>query len=341
MMKKTTFNLVLRALIGVAASLVIVGAMGLINESNSNKTIIEQAAGLKADATVMTVSGEAVSAEEYLYMVAYQAQSLSYYGITDLNTDLGDGMRAADYVASQAESQVVASAVLRGWAKELGVELTEEDLAALQAQKSNYGDAASFAQTLRMVGTTEELFDNLMTQEMLYMHLYNRYCLSDGDQRPDEAALRALAEEHKLASAYVLSAAATESEAMADYAARLAESENKVEAFAAFAAELQCDSAVQTFDCCHSSALNDALMSLAEGEVSAVVEADGVLYVLLRADLDLDTVAYVSFSEEYNRRVAEAEIQYNEKNMSALDVAAFYTKYIQLQQNLYASLTQS
>ena len=93
MMKKTTFNLVLRALIGVAASLVIVGAMGLINESNSNKTIIEQAAGLKADATVMTVGGEAVSAEEYLYMVAYQAQSLSYYGITDLNTDLGDGMR--------------------------------------------------------------------------------------------------------------------------------------------------------------------------------------------------------------------------------------------------------
>ena len=339
-MKKQTFNLVIRALIGVAASLLIVGAMGLINETGGNKTIIEQASGVKADATMMTVGGEEVSAEEYLYMVAYQAQNLSYYGITDLNTELGEGMTAADYVAQQAEAQVAASAVLRSWSKELGVTMTEEDMAALQAQKDAYGDATAFAQTLQMVGTSEKLFDNLMSQSMLYTHLYEIYCAEDGAQRPTDDALKALAEEHSLASAYVLTASASSEADMADYAARLAAAGNKTETFATFAAELQCDSAVQTFDCCHSSPVNDALMALAEGDVSAVVEDEGVLYVLLRADLDLDTVAYVYFEEEYSRRVSTAVIEYNDKVMGKIDVAAFYTQYTQLQQALYNSLMQ-
>ena len=342
-MKKQTFNLVIRALIGVAASLMIVGAMGLITEAGvggGSGTLLEQAGGVKADAVAMTVSGEDVTAEEYLYMVAYQAQSVAAYGITDLNTELGEGMTAADYVASQAESQVVASAVLRGWAKEMGVTMTEEDLAALQAQKAAYGDAAAFAQTLQLVGTSEKLFDGLMSQSALYNHLYEIYCGKDGAQRPTDDALKALAVEHNLASAYVLTAAADAEVDMADYAARLAAAENKAEAVAAFAAELQCDGNVQTFDCCHSSPVNDALMALSEGEVSAVVENEGMQYVLLRTDLDLDTVAYVHFEEEYGRRVSEAVVEHNAKVMDKIDVAAFYSKYTQLQQSLYNSLMQ-
>ena len=342
-MKKQTFNLIIRAIIGVAASLLIVGAMGLITESGAgggNGTIIEQASGVKADAVAMTVSGESVSAEEYLYMAAYQAQNLSYYGITDLNTELGEGVTAMDYVVEGAESQVVASAVLRAWAKEMGVTMTEEDLADLQAQKDAYGDAAAFAQTLQLVGTSEKMFDDLMSQSALYNHLYDIYCGKDGAQRPTDDALKALAEEHNLASAYVLTASADTGVDMADYAARLAAAENKTEAFTAFATELQCDVAKQTFDCCHSSPVNDALMALAEGDVSAVVEDEGVQYVLLRADLDLDTVAYVHFEEEYSRRVSVAVVEHNAKVMDKIDIAAFYTRYTQLQENLYNTVMQ-
>ena len=341
-MKKETFNLVLRALIGVAASLIIVGAMGLLTEAQGNKTFVEQASGLKGTEVVMTVDGEAVTAEEYLYMTAYAAQSLSYYGITDLNTEVGEGMMAADFVAQQAKEQVVASAALRAWAKEQGVTLTEEDLAALQAQKDAYGGAAAFQQTLKMVGVTEALFDSLMTQEMLHTHLYEIYCAKDGAQRPSEADLEILAGEHKLASAYMLSvdaAAEGAKEKMEDYAARLAEAENTAELVAAFAAELQCDGAVQTFDCCHSSPVNDALMALEMNGVSGVVEAEGGLHVLVRTALDLDTVAYVNFSEVYNHRISEAVVE--EKSvLEKIDVAAFYAKYTQLQQNAVAAMTQ-
>ena len=341
-MKKETFNLVIRALIGVAASLIIVGAMGLITEAQGNKTFVEQASGLKGTDVVMTVDGEAVSAEEYLYMTAYAAQSLSYYGITDLNTEVGEGMMAADFVAQQAKEQVIASAALRAWAKEQGVTLTEEDLAALQAQKDAYGGAAAFQQTLKMVGVTEELFDSLMTQEMLHTHLYEIYCAKDGAQRPSEADLEILAGEHKLVSAYMLSvdaAAEGAKEKMEDYAARLAEAENTAELVAAFAAELQCDGAVQTFDCCHSSPVNDALLALEMNEVSGVVEAEGGLHVLVRTALDLDTVVYVNFSDVYNHRISEAVVE--EKSvLEKIDVAAFYAKYTQLQQNAVAAMTQ-
>ena len=125
-----------------------------------------------------------------------------------------------------------------------------------------------------------------------------------------------------------------------DYAARLAEAENKEEQFAAFAAELQCDGAVQTFDCCHSSPVNDVLMALEMNGVSAVVEADGGLHVLVRTALDLDTVAYVNFSEAYNLRVSEAVVEEKESVMSKIDVADFYAKYTQLQQNAMASMAQ-
>lgn len=349
-MKKETFNLVIRALIGVAASLVIVGAMGLITEAQGNKTIIEQASGLKAAETVMTVNGEAVSAEEYLYMTAYAAQSLSYYGVTDLNVDLGDGTTAADYAAAQAESQVIASAALRAWAKELGVTLDEEDMAALQAQKDAYGGEAAFQQTLRLVGTSEELFDSIMSQELLYNHLYERYCAEDGAQRPSDADLEILAAEHKLMTTKVLyldtsamdEAAKTEAKGqMEDYAARLAEAEEKEELFTSFAAELGIeDAAPQTYDCCETTTFNEALMALSVGEVSAVVEEEGVLYVLLRTELDLDTTAYVYFSEEYNLRVSEAAVEHNEKVLHGIDVAAFYASYTQLQQNAYNAMMQ-
>lgn len=348
-MKKETFNLVIRALIGVAASLMIVGAMGLITEAQGQKTIMEQASGLKAAETVMTVDGENVSVEEYLYWTVYSVQDLSYYGVTDLNTDLGDGTTAADYAASQAEGEIIYRTVLRAWAKELGVTLNEEDLAALQAQKDTYGDESAFQQMLRLMGTSEKIFDTVMSHELLQNHVYELYCSEGGAMRPADSDLVALADEHKLMTAKMLyldttamdeAAKAAAVEQMEGYAAQLAEAEEKAEVFDALAAELGIDAAPQTYDCCEATTFNDALMALAVGEVSAVVEEEGVLYMLLRTELDLDVAAYMYFNEEYSHRVSQAVVEYNEKVLDNIHVAAFYTKYIQLQQNAYNATMQ-
>ena len=60
----------------------------------------------------------------------------------------------------------------------------------------------------------------------------------------------------------------------------------------------------------------------------------------LLLELDLDTVAYVNFSEAYNLRVSEAVVEEKESVMSKIDVADFYAKYTQLQQNAMASMAQ-
>ena len=95
-MKKETFNLAVRFLVGLALSLLICAGMILTEKLGSNKPLLQQASGLKGTETVMTVDGEPVESWEYLYMASYSAQSLSYYGVTDLSTELGEGFTAAD-----------------------------------------------------------------------------------------------------------------------------------------------------------------------------------------------------------------------------------------------------
>ena len=88
-MKKETFNLVVRFLVGLALSLLICAGMIMTGKLGSDKPLLQQASGLKGTETVMTVDGEPVESWEYLYMVTYSAQNLSYYGVTDLSTQLG------------------------------------------------------------------------------------------------------------------------------------------------------------------------------------------------------------------------------------------------------------
>ena len=57
-MKKETFHLTIRFLVGLAASLLICAGMIMTEKLGSNKPLIQQASGLKGTETVMTVDGE-------------------------------------------------------------------------------------------------------------------------------------------------------------------------------------------------------------------------------------------------------------------------------------------
>ena len=67
-MKKETFYLIIRFLVGTALSLLLCAGMIMTEKLGSNKPLIQQASGLKGTETVMTVDVEPVSAEEYLYI---------------------------------------------------------------------------------------------------------------------------------------------------------------------------------------------------------------------------------------------------------------------------------
>ena len=348
-MKKETFHLIIRFLVGLAASLLICSGMIMTEKIGSNKPLIQQASGLKGTETVMTVNGEPVTAEEYLYLVSYSAQSLTYYGITDLNTELGEGYTAADYVREQAESQAVQQAVIRKWAKDVNVTLTEEDQAALQAQKDAYG--ADLEKALKLNGISEAQYDQLMNTSALYNRLYAAYCGADGEMRPSDSDLTAMAEDHGLMTADVLFISTTELDdaakadakaLMEDYARQIAAADDKAAGFATLeAGENVTVNAGVTYDGCDETALNTALAALAEDEVSSVIEDESGYYVALRRPTDLNAAAEMAFGEDMSARMANAQTAYNEAVYSKIDVAAYYTRFSAAQQKLYTQLTEA
>lgn len=348
-MKKETFNMVIRFLVGAALSLLLCAGMIMTGRMGSNKPLIQQASGLKGTETVMTVDGEAVEAWEYLYMTAYTAQSLSYYGITDLNTELGDGYTAADYVKEQVESQVIQRAEIRKWARDEGVTPTDEDLAALREQKESAGE--DLQKALKLNGVTEAQYDSLMETNMLYEALYQAYCGEDGAKRPDDAALNALAEEHGLMTADVLFISTTELDdaakadaraLMGDYARILSAAQDKEAAFTQLElGENVTVMAKQTYDGCDETALNTALAQLKANEVSGVIEDENGCYVALRRDIDLNAAAEMSFGEEMSMRITAAQMVYDESVAGRINMAAYYTKLTALQQQLYTGMMQA
>ena len=348
-MKKETFRLIIRFLVGTALSLMICAGMIMTEKLGSNKPLIQQASGLKGTETVMTVDGEPVSAEEYLYMVSYSAQTMSYYGVTDLSMELGEGYTAADYVANQAESQAVQQAVIRKWAKDAGVTLTEEDQSVLQAQKDSYGD--DFQMLLKVNGISEAQYDQLIGTSLLYDRLYSAYCAEGGNLRPSGSDLTAMAENHGLMTADVLFISTAELDdagkadakaLMEDYARQIGAAEDRAAAFAALeTGENVTVTTSATYDNCEETVLNTALAALAENEVSGVIEDESGYYVALRRATDLSAVAEMAFGEDMSARMANAQVEHNDAVYSKINVAAYYTKFSAAQQKLYSQMMQA
>ena len=348
-MKKETFRLTIRFLVGTALSLMLCAGMIMTEKLGSNKPLIQQASGLKGTETVMTVDGEPVSVEEYLYMVSYSAQTMSYYGITDLSMELGEGYTAADYVANQAESQAVQQAVIRKWAKDVGITLTEEDQAVLQAQKDAYGD--DFQTLLKINGISEAQYEQLIGTSLLYDRLYSAYCAEGGNLRPSDSDLTAMAENHGLMTADVLFISTAELDdaskadakaLMEDYARQIGAAEDRAAAFAALeTGENVTVTTSATYDSCEETVLNTALAALAENEVSSVIEDESGYYVALRRATDLSAVAEMAFGEDMSARMANAQVEHNDAVYGKINVATYYTKFSAAQQKMYAQLQQT
>lgn len=350
-MKKETFNMIIRFLVGAAVSMLICAGMIASEKWVSSKPLIQQASGLKGSETVMTVDGEPVSAGEYLYLINYTAQSVvSQIGTTDLSLQISeDGYTIGDYVAQQAEVRATQQAVIRKWAKDMDVTLTEEDQATLQAQKDAYGE--DLQRVLKLNGITEGQYDDLMNISALYSRLYEAYCGENGAMRPSDSDLTAMAEEHKLMTTDMLfisttgldDAAKADARALLeDYARQIAAAGDKAAAFAALeAGENVTVNANATYDGCEETTLSTALAALAVDEVSDVIEDESGYYVLLRRPVDLDAAAELAFGEEMSTRIAEAQVEHNDSVYDRIDVAAYYTKFATLQQKLYTQLTEA
>lgn len=192
-MKKETYNLLLRLIAGLAASLILVGGTALLGDKmNEGRTgLLYQASGIPTDAVVMTVDGQEVTAEEYLYYLLYNCDMISSMGLSDMTMELGEGVTVADYARQQADTNVVARAVSDAWAAEDGITLTAEEETELSTQLAEVDYAAA--------GLSRHFFETQLRSGLLTNHIMTEYTTEGGKLYPsaeDIAAGHAAAAGH-------------------------------------------------------------------------------------------------------------------------------------------------
>ena len=131
-----------RLIAGALASVVLVRAIALtggMKKGSRTDGLLYQASGIHPDAELLLIDRQTVTAEEYLYWLAYDCEYLStYVPDVDWSAELTEGLSYGDYAKTDTLETVKLYSVVRAWAEEAGVTLTEEDQAALDAQRLEY-----------------------------------------------------------------------------------------------------------------------------------------------------------------------------------------------------------
>ena len=353
-MTKTTYNLLLRLIAGIAAALILVGATALLTQSSKN--LYQRASGVKTDSVVMTVDGVEIHAEDYLYWLSYYCDSckdfLGYMGITDLNAELDAGLTAGDYMAQQAELQTINTltqyAVIDNWAAEKNITLTQEDLASIAAQRAQsveqLGGEKAYQAWLKTLGVSDSFITRSLEHSCLINHLQEAYCSDDGALRPDDAAIDAYLAKHETLSGCILfidtcemdeEAKAKALVQMQDYAETLTTAEDRDAAFAEIAEALSVSPDVATFTAENvEEAVFNAVKALEVEALSDVIETEEGYYLVIRKELDRTAILGGMLNEEFSNRCTNAEVIYNDKIYGAINPLSFYQKLVAAQSRI-------
>ena len=339
----------IRFLAGVIASAVLVGAFALTGGMKNGKRtdgLLYQASGLHPDGELLLIDGQTVTAEEYLYWLAQDCDYLAgqVEGL-DWDAAVTEDMTFGAYAKADALEAVKQHAVVRAWAGEAGIGLTDADKAEMEAQRQQYvtyyGSEESFLQRLAVMGVSEAAWDMIQTGQYLYRNLYEAFCTPGSGLYPDKASLADYAAAQGYMSVYAVTVTDDDDAegVAADLLARWQAAEDKEGEYAAICEELgqEVGSAV-TLAAVEGDPLSDAIAALEEGGMDAVIDPyeDGTCYVVMRTETDMSAVAQTYFDVLWEQRVQDAVVVVNTKLYDTIDTGAFYEKLTQLRVALEA-----
>lgn len=200
-----------RFLAMLLASVLAVGIIAFATNGEGRRTdgLYYEVTGIRPDAQIMTVDGEKVSAEEYLYWLSSQCDKLAaYYPGVDFNTQYTDSMTFGDFVKTDAQEMAKLYAIVRQWSEKYGVTLTDTDREEIAQQRaqyvSYYGSEEAYQNQLRLLGISEESFNTINEAAYYYADLAKLFCNEDGAQRPSDETLIAFAADNGYCTAKTL-----------------------------------------------------------------------------------------------------------------------------------------
>ena len=329
----------------LAATILMVTLVATIETRNGTRSdgLYYQVTGIRPDARMVKVNGDAVSAEEYLYWLASVCEYLYSYsgGTIDFSAQITDDMTYGEYAKADALETVKLYAVTRQWAKEAGVTLTEADRKALQQQRQQYigyyGSEEVYLQQVELLGINEELLQSIDSTPYLYNNIYALFSDKTSSLYPGEKALQDYADEMGYVTAQLLfiSTAGLDDTAKADaltkaqsFARQMKDAADKQAMYETLAAQLgfTTDPAGLTFEPSTSdAAVCQAVKAMNVGEVSSVIEGDGGYYIALRMDTNYDSLTEELFNIRLQERIDSAKVDSSGKLYTNLDAAEFYT----------------
>ena len=153
-------------------------------------------------------------------------------------------MTFAEYAKTDAVEAAKQHAVVRAWAQQAGVALSDASTLELDAQRQQYvayyGSEEAYLQQLALMGISEEAYDRILEDQYLYRDLYQAFCTPGSSLYADEATLTDYAAQLGYMGAYVLKLTGDNAETMAnDLLERWQAAEDKEKEYALICEELQ------------------------------------------------------------------------------------------------------
>ena len=341
----------IRFLAGVLVSVALVGAFavtGGMKGGRSTDGLLYQASGLHPDGEMLAIDGQTVTCEEYLFWLGMICDNITS-SIPDVDWDAAvteDGMTFAEYAKTDAVEAAKQHAVVRAWAQQAGVALSDASTLELDAQRQQYvayyGSEEAYLQQLALMGISEEAYDRILEDQYLYRDLYQAFCTPGSSLYADDATLTDYAAQLGYMGAYVLKLTGDNAETMAnDLLERWQAAEDKEKEYALICEELQqVADGVVTLTAVEGDALSDAMSALEIGGMTAVIDpyGEGTCFVVLRTEPDLSAVAETYFDVLWNQKMEEATVVTNTKLYEGVDVGAFYEKLTELRNDMMAEM---
>ena len=275
-----------------------------------------EAVGVPSDEIVMRLDGNGASAELYTFWLGRTCENLeSAYGIDvaeswDMRLDGGETLR--EFVREDVLELLRQQLVLENLAAEYGVEISDEDAAALAERRAayigQYGEDGYRAALYRR-GVSEAGYERLSRTDYLYSALYETYLTPGSALYADEDVLRAYAvSEGWITADHILlmtvdpatygpldAEAAAQKRATAEaLLEQLRASEDPAALFSELADAYSEDSGraayPEGYTFTHGTMVEEfdaAAHALQEGELSGIVESQFGCHIILRKPLDV------------------------------------------------------
>lgn len=316
------------------------------------------AAGIPGDFALLTANGQPISARMYLYWLAYSISEIEstylYYGMP---LDWSEESGLAEYMMADALNATLMYTLVPSKAKELGYDLTADQIAEFDAYTAQtieaMGGQEAFNESLRMLGLDRDTYLDINRASYYYQQILDGMFAG----RPTDADIKTYIEENDILSAkhiLLLTMDMSTREPLADNVIaqkkataedilkQLQESDDLAADFDALMHEYSEDTGLAgnpdgyIFTAGEMvSEFEEGTRALEYGQISGIVESSYGYHIILRQNPESDSLREDCLaalaSDQINAWMLEADVVFTDE-YNNLDPQLFYEKFMAYQE---------